>query len=200
MKKGNRIKRIVYKTGWAIISAVFSSATFVYSFATKKNFYWLTGLFLLVFIGLIYKTIYELFERNDSFENARPQIVSYEPRFPEHSILRIGLVATHTEIENGDELTVNTTTDVSGFMREVKSVEIKEKYTFVVVDFNNQPIQPMETSNALDVAAWITYFPNNNSTPLHKEITGRWWTNQEIDPLEDPTDKERVNILPNRQK
>jgi hypothetical protein len=200
MEKRNRIKRIVYKTSGAIMSAVLSSATFALGFATNTAWYWLTALFFLVFVGLIYKTIYELSEKNDLFENARPKIVAYEPRLPEHAVSRIELVATYKDIGEINQKTVNTTTSVSGTMKEVKSVEIREKYTFVVVDFNNQPAEHMETSKALDVAAWITYYPHNNSKPLLEELRGRWWNKPEVDPQEDPTEKEKIDILPNRQK
>lgn len=190
------------KAVWEIMSLIFSAVFLladVNGFSPEIKWQYFAMLGILIFAFLVYRRMSEYIEKNDDFENARPNIISFEPRLPKQKVSRIELVTEYKDFTDESDV-VNSTTTTSGFIKEVKSVEVKEEYTFAVVDFNNQPIEPMATSEALNVAGWVTYFQHNNTKPLLEELRGRWWSNPEVEPLEDPTEKERVNILPNKQK
>jgi hypothetical protein len=173
-----RRSRVLKKSGWAIMSALGSSLTLALGYF---SLYWIpiAFIFFIVFCFLVYRRIYELTEKNDSFENSCPKVV-VNKAYVQKNVKTTDFVS----IINGIEQIRNTggTQEPSIYNEALRNrqgstksfIPVEEEQSYIVIEFKNNPERRNEIHNANGVIARINYFDDADNNILKREIKGLW--------------------------
>jgi hypothetical protein len=205
-----RAKQVLWKAAIAILGVIVSALSWILNIAGIWNLATsIPGVVigLLISVLSIYQRFYGYEEKIDAFENSKPKIV---PK------TKVGIFPSNYLGTSTTTTTTTVTTHNPYLLSNFKVVDNKPKYEwlnddnaenesnkcwFALVDFYNQPFEPIDRSVAREVSAHITYYDKELKPRIKDDgISGRWWTNEEVAFSDKPRQElERTNIFPGTQ-
>jgi hypothetical protein len=208
----NRANRVFLKTLWAMMGLILSTVSWLLNIRIWSVIGISIGLLITGIV--IYYYFYKYEEKIDAFEDSSPNLIP-SARCAVFPVFPYDLVTTTTTTASSESSLRFLKSDYSYPWLENKEfsglgadptsdlvdLEKPNQAWFALVEFRNQPIEPIERSVAKDVSALVTYYDKELKPQIRESgISGRWWSNEEVARSNKPRrELERTEILTNTQ-